>query len=75
MERQFGETVDHWAKRTVRQVAKDTRDALTTIQCSECPNHVQAGEFTEQELIADGWLLEPVVYCPRCGPDDQKGGR
>ena len=42
------------------------------IQCSECPNYEQAGRFTEQELIADGWLLEPVVYCPRCGPDDQK---
>lgn len=40
-------------------------------QCSECSNHEQAGKFTEQELIADGWLLEPVVYCPVCGPDDE----
>lgn len=49
--------------------------SATVIQCSECDNFVLVGQHTEQELIADGWLLEPVVYCPKCGEDDDKGGR
>lgn len=44
------------------------------IQCVECNNQVSVDQFTEQELRDDGWLLEPVVYCPVCGPDDDGKG-
>lgn len=50
-----------------------TKNASTLIQCAECDNQVSVGQFTEQELREDGWLLEPVVYCPVCGPDDEEG--
>lgn len=42
------------------------------IHCSICLNFVTEGEHTEQELLDDGWLLEPVVFCPLHGPDEKR---
>lgn len=59
---------DH--EREKRAEAVITKKQSPTTQCSACPNHVNASEYTERELLDDGWLLEPVVFCPRCGPDE-----
>lgn len=41
--------------------------------CSACGFSEPLTEQVTREIAEqDGWLLEPVVYCPKHGPDDER---
>ena len=43
-----------------------------TLTCSECGRIEPLTEQVTREIAEqDGWLLGEVVYCPKCGPDEE----
>lgn len=57
--------------RKLRSISEDKERGL--LICSGCGFTEPLTEQVTREVAeADGWLLEPVVYCPKHGPDDER---
>lgn len=47
---------------------------IDTLTCSSCGFTEPLTEQVTREVAEqDGWLLGEVVYCPKHGPDDERG--